>query len=175
MMHKALRDIEEVPYYFSRSSIKFQGHTGWKIFDLNQIWVRLIGRSQLSNLSDLPCFYIKEVCRGMSFPISRKYRTHLMYLKATTFHHWMESLYVYLGILIHWFTQYFNPCHTCRMFLHVIEMSMYILNFYAYTVLREFCTNYGFVLYCWIKLSMLSYTDMGIGHLFIVITCYVII
>ena len=28
MMHKAWCSIEEVPYYFSGSSIKFQGHTG---------------------------------------------------------------------------------------------------------------------------------------------------
>ena len=40
---------------FSRSSIKFQGHTGWKIDYLDQIWVRLLGGSQLSNPSDLPC------------------------------------------------------------------------------------------------------------------------
>ena len=38
------------------SSIKYQGHTGWKIDDLNPVWVRLLGRSQLSNTSDLPCF-----------------------------------------------------------------------------------------------------------------------
>ena len=37
-----------------RSSIKFQGHTGRKIDDLNPIWV---GRSQLSNPSDLTCFH----------------------------------------------------------------------------------------------------------------------
>ena len=55
MMHKAWCNLEEVPYNFSRSSIKFQGHTGWKIDDLNPIWVRLLGRSQLSNPSDLPC------------------------------------------------------------------------------------------------------------------------
>ena len=30
MMHKAWSSIEEVSYYFSRSSIKFQGHTGQK-------------------------------------------------------------------------------------------------------------------------------------------------
>ena len=30
MMHKAWSDIKEVPYWFSRSSIKFQGHTGPK-------------------------------------------------------------------------------------------------------------------------------------------------
>ena len=56
MMHKAWCSIEEVPYCFPRSSIKFQGHTGWKIDDLDQIWARLLGRSQLSNPSDLPCW-----------------------------------------------------------------------------------------------------------------------
>ena len=55
MMHKAWSSIEEVPYCFWRSSVKFQGHTGWKIDDWNPIWVRLLGRSQLSNPSDLPC------------------------------------------------------------------------------------------------------------------------
>ena len=30
MMHKAWCGIEEVPYNFSGSSIKFWGHTGWK-------------------------------------------------------------------------------------------------------------------------------------------------
>ena len=38
MMHKAWCSIEEVPYCFSRSSIKFHGHTGGKIDDLNPIW-----------------------------------------------------------------------------------------------------------------------------------------
>ena len=56
MMHKAWCSIEKVPYCFPRSSIKFQGHTGWKIDDLDQIWARLLGRSQLSNPSDLPCY-----------------------------------------------------------------------------------------------------------------------
>ena len=56
MMHKAWCSIVEVPYYSSWSSIKFQGQTGWKINDFNPIWVWLLGRSQLSNPSDLPCF-----------------------------------------------------------------------------------------------------------------------
>ena len=55
MIHKA--SIEEVPYYLMRSYIKFQGHTGWKIDDLDQIWARLQSRSQLSNPSDLPCLF----------------------------------------------------------------------------------------------------------------------
>ena len=45
MIHKAWCSIEEVPYYFSRSYIKFQGHTCWKIDDLDQIWARLLVRS----------------------------------------------------------------------------------------------------------------------------------
>ena len=57
MMYKSLCNVEEVPFNFSRSSIKFQGHTGWKIGNLNRIWVSLLGRSQLSNPSDLPCLH----------------------------------------------------------------------------------------------------------------------
>ena len=65
MMHKAWCSLEEVPYCFPRSSIKFQGHTGWKIDDLDQIWARLLGRSQLSNPSDLPCFHIWTPIPGL--------------------------------------------------------------------------------------------------------------
>ena len=35
MMHKAWIGIEAVPYYFSRSSVKFQGHTGRTIDDFD--------------------------------------------------------------------------------------------------------------------------------------------
>ena len=56
MTHKAWCNLEEVPYNFLRSSIKFKGHTGWKIDDLNLFWGWLLGRSQLSNPSDLPCY-----------------------------------------------------------------------------------------------------------------------
>ena len=38
MMHKACTVIEEVPYCFSRSSVKFQGHTGQKIVDFDPNW-----------------------------------------------------------------------------------------------------------------------------------------
>ena len=39
MMHKAWSSIGEMPYCFSRSSVKFQGHTGQKIddFDVSKI------------------------------------------------------------------------------------------------------------------------------------------
>ena len=45
MMHKAWRGIEEVSYCFSRSSIKFHGHTGGKIEDLHPIWDYKASRS----------------------------------------------------------------------------------------------------------------------------------
>ena len=38
MMHKALNSMEEVPYNFLRSSVKFQGHTGQKIVDFDPNW-----------------------------------------------------------------------------------------------------------------------------------------
>ena len=52
MMHKAWRSIEEVPYFFSRSSIKFHGHTGEKIDDLNPIRDYLAG----------PRYQIPQIC-----------------------------------------------------------------------------------------------------------------
>ena len=110
MMHKAWSSIEDVPYCFSRSSVKFQGHIALKIVEFDSNWAfpdcnssfnspmamkcctkletakkrclivfqghpsnfkvtrdktspiftqigcfRTIGRSQLSNPSDLPC------------------------------------------------------------------------------------------------------------------------
>ena len=38
MMHKAWSSIEEVPYCFSRSSVKLQGHTALKIVDFDPNW-----------------------------------------------------------------------------------------------------------------------------------------
>ena len=62
MMHRAWCSIENVPYCVFRPFIKFQGHAGWKIDDLNPIWVRILGRSQLPNPLDLPCFGRLCVC-----------------------------------------------------------------------------------------------------------------
>ena len=38
MMHKASSTIEEVPYGFARSSVKFQGRTALKIVDFDPDW-----------------------------------------------------------------------------------------------------------------------------------------
>ena len=39
MMHKAWTSKEKLPYCFSRSSVKFQGHTRQKIADFDPSWV----------------------------------------------------------------------------------------------------------------------------------------
>ena len=121
MMHRAWSSIVEVPYCFSRSYVKFQGHTALKIFKFDPNWAfpdcnssfnspmalkcctkletakercpivfqghpsnfkvtwdktspiltqigrfRTIGRSQLSNPSDLPCSWIFHVFLQLS-------------------------------------------------------------------------------------------------------------
>ena len=124
MMHKAWSSTEEVPYCFSRSYVKFQGHTALKIFEFDPNWAfpdcnpsfnspmamkcctkletakercpivfqghpsnfkvtrdktspiltqivrfRTIGRSQLSNPSDLPCLFCDDdVTKWKHFP-----------------------------------------------------------------------------------------------------------
>ena len=55
-MHTAWHNIKQVPCCFARSSIKFEGHTCHKFDNLNPIRVSLLGQSQLSNPSDLPCY-----------------------------------------------------------------------------------------------------------------------
>ena len=119
MMHKGWSSIEEVPYCFWRSSVKFQGHTALKIVEFDPNWAfpdcnsslnspiamkcctkletakercpfvfqghpsnfkvtrdktssiltqigcfRTIGRSQLSNPSDLPCWRLSIKFQG---------------------------------------------------------------------------------------------------------------
>ena len=121
MMHKAWSSIEEVPYCFLRSSIKFQGHIALKIVEFDSNWAFpdcnsslnspmamkcctklqtakkrcpivfqgypsnfkvtrdktlpiltqigrfwTIGRSQLSNPSDLPCSYLHIISTNFS-------------------------------------------------------------------------------------------------------------
>ena len=131
MMHRPWSSIVEVPYCFSRSNVKFQGHTALKIVKFDRNWAfldsnsslnslmvmkcctkletakercpivfqshpsnfkvtrdktsslltrigrfRTIGRSQLSNPSDLPCF--GEMCRSAAAsPVARMVNTNL--------------------------------------------------------------------------------------------------
>ena len=49
MMHKAWSSREEVPYCFSRSSIKFQGHTALKSVTFNPDWAFPDSNSSLNS------------------------------------------------------------------------------------------------------------------------------
>ena len=49
MMYKAWSSIEEVPYCFSRSSVKFQGHTALKIVKFDPNWPFLDSNSSLKS------------------------------------------------------------------------------------------------------------------------------
>ena len=143
MMHRAWSSIEEVPYCFSRSYVKLQGHTALKIVDFDPNWAfpdcnpslnspmamksctkletakercpivfqghpsnfkvtrdktspiltqigrfRTIGRSQLSNPSDLPCY-----CTFSGKPISASQTVHLCALYFNCVALGIENIY----------------------------------------------------------------------------------
>ena len=49
MMHKALSSMEEVPYRFARSSVKFQGHMALKIVEFDPNWAFLDCNNSLNS------------------------------------------------------------------------------------------------------------------------------
>ena len=55
MMHKAWSSIEEVSYCFSRSSVKFQGHTALKIFEFDPDWAFPDCNSSLNSPMAMKC------------------------------------------------------------------------------------------------------------------------
>ena len=55
MMHKAWSNIEEVPYCFSRSSIKFQGHKALKIVEFDPNWAFPDCNSSLNSPMAMKC------------------------------------------------------------------------------------------------------------------------
>ena len=55
MMHRARSSIEEVPYCFSRSYVKSQGHTALKIVDFDPNWAFLDCNSSLNSPMVMKC------------------------------------------------------------------------------------------------------------------------
>ena len=55
MMHKAWSSIEEVPYCFSRSSVKFKGHTTLKIVKFHPNWAFPDCNSSLNSPMAMKC------------------------------------------------------------------------------------------------------------------------
>ena len=55
MMHRARSSIVEVPYCFSRSSVKFQGHTALKIIEFDPKWAFPDCNSSLNSPMAMKC------------------------------------------------------------------------------------------------------------------------
>ena len=55
MIHKAWSSIEEVPYCFSRSSVKFQGHIALKIVEFDSNWASPDCNSSLNSPMAMKC------------------------------------------------------------------------------------------------------------------------
>ena len=55
MMHRAWSSIVEVPYCFSRSYVKFQGHTALKIVEFDPNWAFPDSNSSLNSLMAMKC------------------------------------------------------------------------------------------------------------------------
>ena len=55
MMHRAWSSMVEVPYCFSRSYVKFQGHTALKIVELDPNWEFPDCNSSLNSLMAMKC------------------------------------------------------------------------------------------------------------------------
>ena len=55
MMHRAWSSIVEVPYCFSRSYVKFQGHTALKIVEFDPNWVFPDSNSSLNSPMAMKC------------------------------------------------------------------------------------------------------------------------
>ena len=63
MMHKAWSSIEEVPYCFWRSSIKFQGHTALKIVEFDPNWAFPDCNSSLNSPMAMECYSKLETAK----------------------------------------------------------------------------------------------------------------
>ena len=61
MLHKAWSSIEEVPYCFSRSSVKFQGHTALKSVEFDPDWAFPDSNSSLNSPMATKCYTKLEV------------------------------------------------------------------------------------------------------------------
>ena len=54
-MHRAWSSIAEVPYCFSRSYVKFQGHTALKIVEFDPDWAFPVSNSSLNSPMAMKC------------------------------------------------------------------------------------------------------------------------
>ena len=89
MVYKAWSSIEEVPYCLSRSSIKFQGHTGQKIANFDPSWAYLDCNCSLNLPMDFKWYIMLNVVQKRC-PIV--FWGHSSNLKVT----WTEKLMIFI-------------------------------------------------------------------------------
>ena len=82
MMHRARSSIVEVPYCFSRSSIKFQGHTALKIVEFDPKWAFPDCNSSLNSPMAMKCCTKLETAKERC-PIV--FQGHLSNFKVTRY------------------------------------------------------------------------------------------
>ena len=82
MMHKAWSRIEEVPYCFSRSYVKFQGHTALKIIKFDPNWAFPDCNSSLNSPMAMKCCTKLETAKERC-PIV--FQGHLSNFKVTRY------------------------------------------------------------------------------------------
>ena len=161
MVHRAWSSIVEVPYCFSRSYVKFQGHTALKIIEFDPNWAfpdsnsslnspmamkcrtkletakercpivfqghpsnfkvtrnktspiltqigrfRIIGRSQLSNPSDLPCLWSSKFAGWALIELSVRWRVCTFLInwgQKMCVKHYIVDLLSWLNHDVFWF------------------------------------------------------------------------
>ena len=79
-MHKAWSRIEEVPYCFSRSSVKFQGHIALKIVEFDPIWAFPDCNSSLNSRIAMKCCTKLETAKKRCHIV---FQCHLSNFKVT--------------------------------------------------------------------------------------------
>ena len=110
---------------------KLRGHMGWKMDDSNPIWVRLQGRSQLSNPSDLPCYYLVSIkmMHSSISDIQLLYKVN-HFIIASLFLNWLlnEQFYAIYSFYVpsfvqinHYLSQWWYVC--CVYMHHLATMN----------------------------------------------------
>ena len=80
MIHKAWNSIGEVPYCFSRSSVKFQGHTVQKIGDFDPNWAFVDCNSSLNSPMAMKCSTKLEAAKARCLIV---FQGHVSNFKVT--------------------------------------------------------------------------------------------
>ena len=110
IINKAWHSIEDVSYHLFRSSIKCQGHTGWKIDNLNPIWDYWVGRSY-----QIPQICLVERCNQyvIRYQIIFMCGLENLYTRYIHWHirrGWQQHLQSTEGVFSYYFSKLVDKC-----------------------------------------------------------------